>query len=131
MNLDLAELVGLVSGDAAAALAGVTNLIDVGGEAVMQVEAGARFDLDFGLDLSDGVDPVPFLYDTTGLDPRCRHPRVGHPLPSRRGPGRRLHRQRYRGGYRHARPRRKSEHRGPGGIHGQPPSRTRRITATG
>ena len=64
MNLDLAKLVGLVSGDAAAALAGVTNLIDVGGTAVMQIQAGARFDLDFGLDLSGGAAPVPFLYDT-------------------------------------------------------------------
>ena len=33
----------------------------------MQIQAGARFDLDFGLDLSGSAAPVPFLYDSSGL----------------------------------------------------------------
>ena len=67
MNFDLASLVGLAGGGAATLLAGVGNLVDVGGEAVMQVQAGARFDLDFGLDLANSSVPTPFIYDTTGL----------------------------------------------------------------
>ncbi len=48
-------------------ISGLTNLIDVHGAADLAVEAGAFFQLDFGLDLSDPLDPRPFLYETTAL----------------------------------------------------------------
>jgi Ca2+-binding RTX toxin-like protein len=67
LNLDLASLAGLAGGPIATLLAGVSNLVDVGGEALVQVQAGARFNLDFGIDLANSSLPTPFLYDSTGL----------------------------------------------------------------
>ncbi|MEQ9379832.1 MAG: peptidoglycan-binding domain-containing protein, partial [Pirellulales bacterium] len=45
-------------------LAGV-NLIDVGGQAQVKVNAGLSLNFALGIDLSDPLNPVPFLYDTT------------------------------------------------------------------
>ncbi|NOT02310.1 MAG: LEPR-XLL domain-containing protein, partial [Phycisphaerales bacterium] len=58
LNLDLGELVGLDE---------LGNLVDVGGDALMQVNGGAALALDFGIDLSDPLSPTPFIRDSTGI----------------------------------------------------------------
>ena len=42
----------------------ISNLVDVGGEAALAVEANSQFDLHFGIDMSSGSLPRPFLYDS-------------------------------------------------------------------
>ncbi|MBI4325898.1 MAG: LEPR-XLL domain-containing protein, partial [Chloroflexi bacterium] len=67
MNLDLGALATLLGGDAAAKLGGVTNLVDVGGSAKLNVQARAKLDVNLGIDFTDPFKPAPFLFDTTGL----------------------------------------------------------------
>ena len=61
------EKVGLNLNLAAANIAGLTNLVDIGGAASLAVDAGGNLKLDLGLDLTDPSNPQPFLYNDTQL----------------------------------------------------------------
>ena len=49
-------------------LSGVSNLFDVGGKALVTVEASGTLTIDLGIDLTNPGNPQPFLYDSTALD---------------------------------------------------------------
>lgn len=46
----------------------ISSIIDLNGEAMLELEAGASFALALGIDLSDPLAPVGFLYDDTGVE---------------------------------------------------------------
>ncbi|MFV2069497.1 MAG: hypothetical protein ACC645_21235, partial [Pirellulales bacterium] len=65
LNLDLAALAAAAGG--VPSLAGITEMLEVGGTASLSVNATGALDLDLGMDLADPANPVPFLFDTTLL----------------------------------------------------------------
>ena len=62
INLDIASLASGVPG-----LAGVSQLVDLGGTGSLAVSADATLHLDVGLNLAAPSTPTPFVYDTTNL----------------------------------------------------------------
>ncbi len=66
MDLDLAKLASQVPGGVAN-LAGVGNLIDVGGTGKLSVAGGADFNLVFGFDLATPSTPRIYIADDTNL----------------------------------------------------------------
>ncbi len=66
MNLDLAQLVGYVSGGVPN-LAGIGNLIDVGGSADLSVTGSAVMDLVFGFDFANPNTPRAYIHDNSAL----------------------------------------------------------------
>ncbi len=69
LQFSLGEIVNLLppGHPARALLEGVSQIIQVEGDAKLNVTASATLDLDFGLDLSGGCNLIPFLYDTTAM----------------------------------------------------------------
>src|SRR5205807_8894231 len=53
-------------------LSGVSNVVDVAGSAKVAVAASANLNLNLGIDLTDPLDPQPFVYDTTGMSLAAR-----------------------------------------------------------
>lgn len=69
LDLRLDDLVKLLpEGDPARdVLAGIASFVQLEGSANLNVTASADFLLEFGVDVSNPCDWVPFLYDTTGI----------------------------------------------------------------
>ncbi|WP_428938046.1 hypothetical protein [Fontivita pretiosa] len=63
LNFDIGSLLSLASGP----VANLGGVLNISGSASLSLVADAELKLDLGVDLSDPLNPVPFLYDTTKL----------------------------------------------------------------